>query len=231
MPPHDATRSNVIAYVAPFVVFIVCTMFESKELLGLSYQTLYACKLLLVSFVLWCFRKRYPRFATAGFGLAIAVGTLGCVVWILLEKLQAEIPGINQFMTDVLQAGRVAYDPFSGNRVAATRIAFVVVRLIGLAIVVPLMEEVFWRGFLARYLIADDFQNVPQGVFNRFSFVVVTLAFASVHPEILAAIAWGAMINLLYWKTANLWACVVMHAVTNGLLGAYILMTGNWQLW
>ena len=47
----------------------------------------------------------------------------------------------------------------------------------------------------------------------------------------LAAIAWGAMINLLYQRTANVWACVVMHAVTNMLLGIYILTTGHWQLW
>ncbi|HTI49696.1 MAG TPA: CPBP family glutamic-type intramembrane protease, partial [Planctomycetaceae bacterium] len=74
-------------------------------------------------------------------------------------------------------------------------------------------------------------RSVPPGVFTRFSFVVVTLAFASVHPELLAALAWGALVNAVYYKTANLWACVVMHAVTNGLLGAYILATANWQLW
>jgi len=100
-----------------------------------------------------------------------------------------------------------------------------------MAAIVPVMEEVFWRGFLARYLLADDFRNAPQGVFTPLSFLMVTLAFASVHPEILAAIAWGTMINLLYRRTANLWACVVMHAVTNGLLGGYILATGNWHLW
>jgi CAAX prenyl protease-like protein len=130
-----------------------------------------------------------------------------------------------------LQVSRVGYDPFSSDGSAVARGTFIAVRLTEMVLIVPVMEELFWRGFLARYLIDDDFENVPQGVFTRYSFVLVTLAFASVHPEILAAITWGAMINLLYQRTANLWACVVMHAITNGLLGAYILATGNWHLW
>ena len=101
----------------------------------------------------------------------------------------------------------------------------------GIALLVPLMEEVFWRGFLARFMISDDFQNVAPGVFTGASFAVVSLAFMSVHTEILAALVWGVLINLLYWKTANLWACIVMHAVTNALLGGYILYTESWQLW
>jgi uncharacterized protein len=228
---QEKKRRSVVAYVAPFVLYIVPTMFESSGWSGLNYETVCTLKGLLAAAALWAFRHHYPRFSTAGFGLAIVAGGLGCVIWIVLERLQTAIPGMQQLMTDVLHASRVGYDPFSSDAPAATRTAFVVVRLIELALIVPVMEEVFWRGFLARYLIANDFVNVPQGDFTRFSFLFVTVAFASVHPEILAAITWGALINLVYRKTANLWACVVMHAVTNGLLGAYILATGTWHLW
>ncbi len=93
------------------------------------------------------------------------------------------------------------------------------------------MEEIFWRGFLARYLIKEQFTTVPQGVFTPASFAIVTALFVAVHPELLAATAWGVLINLLYRQTANVWACVVMHGVTNALLGAWILKTGDWRLW
>jgi hypothetical protein len=206
-------------------------MFESKGWMGLNYETICTLKGLVVAAALWVFRREYPPFATKGWGLAIVAGGTGCLLWIVLERVQAAIPGAQSFVDAVTQGGRTAYDPFASDRPAALRTAFIIVRLVELAVIVPVMEEVFWRGFLARYLLSDDFRSAPQGVFTPFSFLVVTLAFASVHPEILAAIAWGTLINLVYHRTKNLWACVVMHAATNAFLGGYILATGNWHLW
>lgn len=231
MPEPQSVQSKMAPFVAPFVIFAVPTMFESSAWLGLGYEAVYTLKVLLVAGSLWVYRREYPAFSTAGFTLAVAAGGVGCLVWILLAELQAAIPGMQEFLNTILQGGRAGYDPYSSPAGAAARIAFVAVRLMGLAVVVPLMEEIFWRGFLSRYLISDDFRSVPQGTFTRWSFAIVVAAFALVHPEILAAVVWCAMINGLYRKSANLWACVVMHAVTNGLLGAYILMTDNWQLW
>ena len=103
--------------------------------------------------------------------------------------------------------------------------------MLGLAVVVPLMEEVFWRGFLIRYLVNDDFESVPQGTYTPLSFWVVVLLFTLAHPELLAAAIWCAGINLVLYRTKNLWACIVAHAVTNLLLGVYILASGAWVLW
>ena len=136
-----------------------------------------------------------------------------------------------QRLVQMIQGSRVGYNPFSEGAPSTTQIAFVIVRLLELTIIVPLIEEVFWRGFLSRYLIAEDFERVEQGTFTVFSFFVVSFLFASAHTEILAAIAWCVMINVLYARTKNVWACVLMHAVTNGLLGVYILATKEWHLW
>ena len=231
MPRQVNATGSVVAYVAPFLLYVVPTMFESTGWLGLKYEEICTLKGILAAVALWAFRQHYPAFSTVGFKLAIAAGVLGCVAWIFLERLQAVLPGMPQLMSLLQMGNRVGFDPFSDGGPSAAKIAFVIVRLVELIVIVPLAEEVFWRGFLARYLIADDFQNVRQGTFTSFSFTVVTIAFASVHPEILAAIAWGMMINALYGKTANLWACVVMHAVTNGLLGGYIQATRSWYLW
>lgn len=223
-------RRDFVAYVAPFIIYVVPTMFESKGWFVFQYETVCTLKGLITAVALWVFRRHYPPLATKGCGLAVFAGVAGWLVWIFLDRLQVAIPGLQPFLDSVL-GSRAGYDPFAGTGSASARAAFVIVRLTELAVIVPVLEEVFWRGFLARYLLADDFENAPQGVFTGASFVIVTLAFASVHPEILAAVAWGTLINLLYRRTANLWACVVMHSVTNGLLGGYILTTGNWQLW
>ncbi len=230
MPESKGSRSPLIAYVAPFVLFIAFTVVESRGWLGLPYEGIYTTKIAVVAGALWAFRRQYPAFSRSGFQLAAVLGAAGLVVWLAFDWLQSAIPGLQSMIDAIMPEGRAGYDPFSGEATFA-RTTFVVVRMIGLVLIVPIMEEVFWRGFLARYLIADEFRNVAQGTFTPVTFFIVTAAFASVHPEVLAALAWGAMINWLFRKTANLWACVVMHAVTNGLLGAYILATGNWRLW
>lgn len=230
MASADKFNRSILAWVAPFAVFMVLTMLETQKWLGVGYEVLYTVKAVVVAALLLHFRREYPPFSATGTGLAVVAGVIGCAVWIALDSLQGMIPGVPALVSQVF-GSRAGYDPWGEEGFSLLRCVFVGIRLFGLAVVVPVMEEIFWRGFLARYLISDDFRNVPQGQFTAASFAIVTLAFAAVHPEVLAAIAWGAMINLLYQRTANVWACVVMHAVTNMLLGIYILTTGHWQLW
>jgi CAAX prenyl protease-like protein len=208
-------------------------MVESKGWLGIphEYEAICTLKGISVAGVLWYYRGEYPPFSRKGIVLGFWAGTLGFVVWIGLDWLQSSIPGLQSLVDTVMQGGRAGYDPYANNGPSALQVAFVVVRVLEMVAIVPIMEELFWRGFLARYLLNEDFRSAPQGVFTPFSFTIVTLAFASVHPEVLAAVTWGAMINLLYRRTENLWACIVMHATTNAVLAAYVLATGTWRLW
>jgi CAAX prenyl protease-like protein len=224
-------RPRIAAYVVPFLFYVIPTMFEPTNWLGLKYEFICTLKGIFAAAGLWWFRREYPPFATSGFKLAMFAGVLGCVVWVALERCQAALPGVQLLTSLVGIKNRVGFDPYSEGRFDRGAIAFVIVRMVELTAIVPTIEEVFWRGFLARYLIADDFQKIPHGTFTPFSFTVVTLAFASAHPEFLSAIAWGMMVNGVYRKTTNLWACVLMHSVTNGLLGIYILRTQSWYLW
>lgn len=107
------------------------------------------------------------------------------------------------------------------------------VRVIRLVIVVPLLEEIFWRGFLLRYLIRDPFDQVPFGQFNWQSFAFVTLLFGAAHwgPDFGAAVITGAIYNFVAIRTKSLGACVIAHALTNLLLGVYIFRTGQWGFW
>jgi uncharacterized protein len=221
---------SLIAYVAPLACYMIPTVFEASNWLGLGYEAVCTLKGVLAGCAYWVFRRYYPVYSTAGFPLAIFAGVLGLLVWIGLDQLQGIVPGLQQWV-QTIQGSRVGYNPFSDGEPTIRQLAFVVVRLLELMLVVPLIEEVFWRGFLSRYLISEDFEKVEQGTFTSFTFVLVAVLFASAHTEILAAIAWCLMINWLYAKTKNLWACVLMHAVTNGLLGAYILTAKEWHLW
>ena len=229
-PSAAATPQPLWAYVSPFVAYLLFTSIEGKGWLGIPYEGWYCLKVLVVLGLLWFFHREWPRWSTRGVGLGALMGVVGLVVWLVLDWLQGVIPGFNAMVASILGT-REGFQPFGEHGVNLHSLAFVLVRLTGLALVVPIMEEIFWRGFLARYLIDENFTAVPQGKFTLQSFWIVTLAFVAVHPELLAALAWGALVNWLYRKTGNVWACVAMHAVTNLLLGGWILATGEWRLW
>jgi CAAX prenyl protease-like protein len=97
--------------------------------------------------------------------------------------------------------------------------------------VVPLMEELFWRAFLLRWLIDDDFKRVPAGTFAWAPFATTTILFGLEHHQWLAGLLCGALYNWLYYRHKDVFACVVAHAVSNAALAAWVLRTGAWQFW
>lgn len=104
-------------------------------------------------------------------------------------------------------------------------------RMIGAALVIPVIEEFFWRGWLYRWIIRQDFLKVPHHHLNGLALVVSALFFASVHTRWVVAIPCGIAYGLLYIKTRNIWAAVLAHAVTNLLLGLYVLQSGQHGFW
>lgn len=107
----------------------------------------------------------------------------------------------------------------------------VVFRLLGLAIVVPVMEELFWRSFLLRWIDHQKFLELPPQQVSLRAIAVSSMLFASEHQLWFAGLIAGLVYALLYVRTGNLWVPIISHAVTNAVLGAWILATGNWQFW
>jgi membrane protease YdiL (CAAX protease family) len=106
-----------------------------------------------------------------------------------------------------------------------------VFRTFGAAITVPIMEELFWRSFLIRYLISPNFQDVRIGAFAPVSFIGTVALFGVEHNLWLAGMMAGVAYNLLLYRTGRLWPCIFAHGVTNGILACHVLMTGEIQWW
>ncbi|HEY3662069.1 MAG TPA: CAAX prenyl protease-related protein [Chthoniobacterales bacterium] len=152
---------------------------------------------------------------------AISIALLVFVLWIAPQQFfhfPARIVGFNP---DALVSNPPAYW------------TTIILRFVRLVIVVPLVEEIFWRGFLLRYLISERFEAVPFGTFSWLSFSVVTLAFGLSHssPDWPAALLTGALYNLVAYRTKSLSACVLAHALTNLALGLWIVATRQWGFW
>ena len=150
--------------------------------------------------------------------LAIATGVVVFVLWIHLDAAWMTIGSPSAPFKPLNADGTL-----DGPQVA--------MRFFGAALLVPLMEELFWRSFLMRWLNHPVFQGVtPQRVGVR-AVVLSTFVFTLAHTLWLAAAIAGLVYALLYVKTGKLWVAVIAHAVTNAALGVWVVMTGNWQFW
>ena len=100
-------------------------------------------------------------------------------------------------------------------------------------IAVPILEELFWRGWLMRWMIdPHHFESVPLGTYTPVAFWPVALLFASEHGSFWdVGLAAGIVYNWWMIRTRNLWDCILAHAVTNGILAAYVIGAGQWQYW
>lgn len=218
------------------------------------YPAVYVVKLIVLIIVLTWSWKYYPPMippglnmskgaVITGLGWGLLYGLLGGVLWIilctwnlekdvlppLLEKLGdwLNLPSMKEWLKP---GSRVGYEPYKYLTEDYAN-HFVRFRLIGLVLLVPLLEELFWRGFLNRIIVDENWQSVPWGRMTAMSFVILTAAFVLVHTEWTAALVWVVGMHWLYVKTKSLWACVVAHAASNAVLGYYILAYGQWQLW
>ncbi len=150
-------------------------------------------------------------------GLAIGVGILVYVLWVRMDwswATQGELTG---------------YNPFQEG--AGMGWALAAVRIFGASIVVPLMEELFWRSFLIRWVVDQDFEKVAFGTFTLASFGATVVLFGLEHNLWLAGMMAGVAYNFLYYQTRRLWPCIVAHATTNFILGLHVLLTHEWQWW
>lgn len=177
-----------------------------------------------VGALLWFWRREYAadislQLSSRECLLAVFSGLLVAIIWIVPEEY------LPQF------SGHSGFDPFAFGWSSASTKGLIAARLLGAAIVVPFMEELFWRSFLLRYLINPDFRTVPPGSFTWFSFISVSILFGLEHHRIIVGIIAGVIYNLLLIRQKNLSGCILAHGVTNLGLGIYVLITGNWMFW
>lgn len=223
------------AHVAPLVLFAgllvapdlarragVAAGNDSLWLTRPEYWVFPLQALLCGAALLW-FRRDY-RFAPMGpraVAWGVAAGALALAVWVAPQAVFGAAPRVGS-----------GFDPTPLAGEPGLYWAVLLARLVRLAVVVPFVEEVFWRGFLLRYLADEDFARVAYR-FQPLAFGVVVAGFTFEHgsADWLPAAFVGALYNAVAIRTQSLGACVLAHAVTNAGLGAYILATRQWGFW
>jgi uncharacterized protein len=221
-------RRQLLAHVLPMVLFLallaLCQFLTARGQIFFLHHAefrIYPAQTILCGALLLWFRRCYQfhRLKNVVFTLFIAVAVFG--IWIAPQYFLNFAPR------------PVGFDPTLLENNSATYWSTILFRFLRLVVVVPLVEEIFWRGFLLRFVIDEHFERVPFGKFNWLSFAVVTVAFTFSHsrPDWPAAFITGALYNVVAYRTQSLGSCVLAHAVTNLLLGLWIMQSHQWGFW
>ena len=222
--------SDTLARIIPFAGFMVFIGVEealrflrSHGLVGFSDQSfylLYPIKTVTAAFLLFWLYRRFFELNWRELGrlsdtlLSVLLGLVVFVLWINMDwSFGAPSP-----------TKGVGFNP-------GLRYGLIFFRLAGAVLVVPLMEELFWRSFILRYLVDNDFMKIRIGHFTWFSCLVSAILFGLEHHLIFAGIMAGLAYNLLLYRTKSIVQCVLAHAVTNLALGVYVLVSGKWMFW
>lgn len=247
-PRNEGIRSSrAAAFIAPLAVFLALLPLvdlvarrHSLEpwFLRAPEHWIYPLQTFACLAVLWFFRRHYRFAPWTGIGLAVVLGIVTIAVWIAPARLH-EVLGLGEGATWWRWLGVAprtdGFDPgvFEGS--PAVWWTVVVLRFVRLVVVVPLVEEIFWRGFLMRWLVDPDrpFWEIPFGTYRLRAVVVTTVCFALAHQPVdyLGAVVFGLAMAWLAVRTRSLGACVIMHAIANLLLGLYVLWTRQWGFW
>jgi len=215
-----------LAYLAPFCAFIAFLALE--RVLPIGVEWLYPLRVLVVTAILLAFSRSVLDFRVKNWPEGIGLGIAVFVIWIGPDVLW---PGYrNHWLFTNSITGEVK-SSVPGD--VQTSFLFVAFRVVGCTLLVPIIEELFWRGWLTRWIIdADDFRRVPLGTYTALSFWMGSLLFASEHgPFWEVGLLAGIAYNWWMLRTRSLADCMLAHAVTNGCLSAYVLATGKWQYW
>jgi CAAX protease family protein len=221
MSPHSRAT---IGYIAPFIAFVVSMAIE--RLIPLPGQWLYPVRFAIVLALILTFSLPYltwrPRFPLG----SVLIGVAVFVIWVAPDILFGYRDSW-LFNNSITGAAKSSLPPHLKQN-----IVFMALRSISSLALVPVLEELFWRGWMMRWLIDKDFLKVPLGTYQSSAFWIVALLFASEHgPYWEVGLIAGIIYNWWIIRTRNLADCILAHGVTNAVLSAYVIYTGQWQYW
>ena len=207
---------------------------EEETIAYRYYPAIYTLKIALTLLAMVLVWPGYRTFRWHVSPWSVVVGIVGVGLWVGLCQLRLEVRLLRPLgLAGFLEHGqRSAFNPLVELRAMPLwAMTFLAIRLLGLAVVVPVIEEFFLRGFLMRYVISLRWWEWPFGKVTPQAVLVGTGMPMLMHPgELLAACVWFSLVTWLMVRTRNIWDCVVAHATTNLLLGIYVISSGQWQL-
>lgn len=206
------------AYVGPFVTMVAVSMLTGA-LSADGFDRLYPLRIIAVLVVLWRCRRSYTVWRWTWSWTAAGIGAGIFVLWIALARTADQGAG-----NAVAAAGFATLPPLA----AAVWLAF---RLVGALVIVPIVEELTFRGYVMRRVAHADFASLRLDHAPLAGILVSSLLFGLLHERVVAGTLAGLAYALAARRRGELADAVVAHATTNALLALYVMTTGDWGAW
>jgi exosortase E/protease (VPEID-CTERM system) len=204
------------AFLLPLLVLLATGL--ASTLFSTDFEYLYPLRVITPLIPLWLFRRYYSDLSWSWSWTPIGLGAVVFVVWVALEPA-----------SDPQAAGAIPHALEQMHWAAAA--TWLIARIVGSSVVVPVVEELAFRGYLLRRLIDADFTAVSPRQFTVSSFLISSVVFGMLHGRWLAGILAGMVYALAQYRRGQLTDAIVAHATTNGLLAAYVVIFGHWVFW
>jgi len=215
LPRRTAWRLDpTVAYLGPFLAILATGMLTGAVAGG--FDRLYPLRVMVGAAALYAFRHAYTGLRPLRAWEPATLGAGVFVLWLCLAIPASDGPGMDG----------LAHMP------GAEAVLWLVARTAGYVIVTPLAEELAFRGYLTRRLVATDFVKVNAGRFSWAPFLISSALFGMMHGDCwLAGTLAGMLFALALYRRGRIGDAVLAHMVANGLITLYVFTTGDWSVW
>lgn len=211
--------------MVPFAVFML--FLAAQRVISLPAVIDGPLRLVLLSGVLYIFSRRVIDLHATALVASSLVGIAVFILWILPDVLFPQYRQHWLLQNDI--TGHLSSSLAATDRLDPLVLASRTLRAV---VLVPIIEELFWRAWLIRWLISPKFERIRLGTYQAQSFWITAAMFASEHgPFWDVGLIAGIAYNWWMVRTRSLGDCILAHAVTNACLCGYILATHRWEYW
>lgn len=216
-------KHPAIPYVLPMAVFLA--ILAGQTYLAPLGSLEFPLRVLVLAAVLWIFSRHVISFRCVRPVQSILIGLGVIVIWVAPDQL---FPGYrSHWLFSSLGTLNTSIDPqFLSDPMV------LIFRTLRAVVLVPIIEELFWRAWMMRWLIKPEFETVPLGAYSAQAFWIVAALFASEHgPFWEVGLICGVIYNWWMVKTKSLGDLILTHAVSNLALSLWTIYSKQWQYW
>ena len=210
------THAGAVVYVLPLLVIIATSMVTGALSPG-GFDGGYPLRVVAALVTLWILRRGYRALSCTWSWGTVTYGVVAFALWMALEPAPAA-------SSHGIGTALAALPPAAAG-------LWLVFRVLGSVVTVPIAEELAFRGYLARRLVTADFARLSPRHVSCLAFVGSSVLFGAMHSRLIAGTLTGALYLLCYRRRGELADAILAHAITNALIAAYVLTTGTWALW
>jgi CAAX prenyl protease-like protein len=219
-------KHPAVPYVAPFAVFLLCLLIAGRTTIPQPWESVAWVGVVAVTIALTS-RQLVAGLRLSSGVMSVLVGVGVFLLWVAPDAL---VPGWREpwvFQNSITGHVKISIAP---AELSSPLVLWL--RVVRAVVLVPILEELFWRGWLPRWIQDTKFERIPPGTFTAFAFIVTALLFAAEHgPFWEVGLLAGLVYNWWMWRTKSLGDLVLAHAVTNACLAGYVVLTQQWQFW